>query len=93
VRTFDAKGWTCEEYDELMRRLVLRLGLQPGRSAPGVLFHWAAQTDEGMQAVDVYASREAADELVVESIGPIAAELGLAPPEISEHEVHRYLSA
>jgi hypothetical protein len=56
------------------------------------LFHWAAETDDGMRAVDVYASREAADRLVNESVGPIAGELGLAPPEITELEVHNYLT-
>jgi len=93
VRTFEAKGWTTDDYDELMRRLVARLGLSVGKTAPGVLFHWAGATDDGMRAVDVYESREAADRLVAETIGPIAGELALAPPEISELEVHNYLTA
>jgi hypothetical protein len=46
-----------------------------------------------MRAVDVYESREAADRLVIDSIGPIARELGLALPEISESEVHSYLTS
>jgi hypothetical protein len=92
VRTFEAKGWTTDGYDELMRRLVAKLGLLPGDSAPGVLFHWAGATEDGMRAVDVYESRAAADALVSESIGPIAAELGLASPEITELEVHNYLA-
>ncbi len=74
-----------------MRRLMAKLGLAPGNSAPGVLFHWAAVTEDGMRAVDVYESREAADDLVAGSIGPIAAELGLPLPEITELEVHNYL--
>jgi hypothetical protein len=93
VRTFEAKGWTTAGYDELMGHLVARLGLPAGKAAPGVLFHWAGSTDDGMRAVDVYESREAADRLVTESIGPIAEELGLALPEITELEVHNYLSA
>jgi hypothetical protein len=93
VRTFEAKGWTAADYDELIRRLVASLDLAPGKSAPGVLFHWAAETDDGMRAVDVYDSREAADRLVNESVGPIAGELGLALPEITELEVHHYLTA
>ncbi len=92
VRTFEAKGWTTDQYDELMRRLVAQLGLASGQSAPGVLFHWAAATDDGMRAVDVYESRSAADRLVNDSIGPIAGELGLAPPEITELEVHNTLA-
>ena len=93
VRTFEAKGWTTEGYDALMRRLVADLGLPPGKAAPGVLFHWAGATDDGMRAVDVYESREAADRLVADTIGPIAGELGLALPEITELEVHDYLTA
>jgi hypothetical protein len=91
ARVFEGRGWTVDQYDELIERLVAQLGLAPGASAPGVLFHWAAATDAGVRAVDVYESSEAADRLAAGSIGPIAAELGLAPPDISEVEVHRYL--
>jgi hypothetical protein len=93
VRMFDAKGWTTAGYDELMNHLVARLGLPPGKAAPGVLFHWAGATADGVRAVDVYESRESADRLVAESIGPIAHELGLPLPEITEFEVHQYLAA
>src|SRR6476646_9642615 len=92
VRTFEAKGWSAGDYDELISRLVTKLSLAPGKSAPGVLCHWAGATEEGMRAVDVYESRAAADRLVGENIGPIATELGLAPPEITELEVHNYLT-
>ena len=90
ARIFDGKGWTPEQYDELLGRLLdgLGRGRQP---APGVLFHWAAATEDGMRAVDVYESREAADTLAGQ-IGPIAGELGLAMPEITEFEVHDYLT-
>jgi hypothetical protein len=56
------------------------------------LFHWAAVTGDGVHAVDVYESREAADRLVQQQVGPIAAELGLAAPDIDEYEVRGYLS-
>lgn len=91
ARVFDGKGWTTAQYDELMKRLVNKLELAPGRAAQGVLFHWAATTDGGMRAVDVYESREAADQLVSEAIGPIAGEIGLPLPEITEYEVHNLL--
>jgi hypothetical protein len=87
ARIFDAPGWTPDQYDSLIARMQLG-----GRSAPGVLFHWAAQTATGMKAVDVYESRAAADQMVQEQIGPIAAELGLPAPEISEFEVRATLS-
>ena len=91
ARVFDGKGWTTDQYDALMTRLVDKLGLDRGKPAPGVLVHWAAATDDGMRAVDVYESREAADRLVEESIGPIASELGLPLPDITEYEVHNLL--
>ena len=91
ARVFEGKGWTTDQYDKLIGQLVGQLGLAPGQAAPGVLFHWAAATDDGMRAVDVYESREAADRLVSESIGPIASELGLPLPDISEYAVHNLL--
>ena len=92
ARIFEGKGWTTAQYDELIANLVADLGLAPGRTAPGVLFHWAAATDNGMRAVDVYESREAADRLVQDHIGPIAGALGLPLPDITELEVHTLLT-
>ena len=92
ARVFEGKGWTTAQYDELIAKLVADLGLAAGRSAPGVLFHWAAATDDGMRAVDVYESREAADRLVQDHIGPIAGGLGLPLPDITEFEVHNLLT-
>lgn len=92
ARVFEGKGWTAEQYDELIAKLVAELGLAPGKAAPGVLFHWSTTTDEGMRAIDVYESRAAADRLVQDSIGPIAASLGLPLPEVTEYEVHNLLA-
>jgi hypothetical protein len=92
ARVFEGKGWTAQQYDELIAKLVAELGLAPGKSAPGVLFHWSATTDDGMRADDVYESREAADRLVQDTIGPIAAGLGLPLPDITEYEVHNLLA-
>jgi hypothetical protein len=44
-----------------------------------------------MRAVDVYESRDAADKLVGDAIGPLVGELGLPMPDISEYEVHNLL--
>jgi hypothetical protein len=87
ARTFRGRGWTLGQYDELIERIGLG-----GHSAPGILFHWAGQTDDGIVAVDVYDSRESADRLVQELVGPAAAELGLPMPEIEEQEVDRILT-
>lgn len=90
ARIFDGKGWTAEQYDELLKRLVDALG-RGRRAAPGVLFHWSAVTEDGMRAVDVYETREAADTLAGQ-IGLVAAEIGLAMPDITEFELHDYLT-
>jgi hypothetical protein len=86
ARVFDGKGWTPQQYDALIERMDLG-----GRSAPGVLYHWAAVTPDGVRAVDVYESRDAADRLAREKIGPLAQELGLPMPQISEYEVRTIL--
>jgi hypothetical protein len=90
ARIFDGKGWTAEQYDELIERLLAGFG-QGRRTAPGVLFHWSTATDDGMRAVDVYDTRDAADALAGQ-IGPIVGTLGLSMPEITEFEVHDYLT-
>lgn len=86
ARVFDAAGWTLEQYDTLIARMELG-----GHSAPGVLFHWAAATPDGVRAVDVYDSRESADRLAQEKIGPLIQALGLAMPQISEFDAHAIL--
>jgi hypothetical protein len=87
ARIFEGRGWTAEQYDQLIARMDLR-----GHAAQGVLFHWASKTPDGMRAIDVYESREAADRLAQEKIGPAAAELQLPPPEITEMDVHAFLT-
>jgi hypothetical protein len=48
ARIFEAKGWTPEQYDRLIKAMDFE-----GRAGPGVLYHWAARTADGMIAVDV----------------------------------------
>jgi hypothetical protein len=54
-----------------------------GRAGPGVLFHWAATTPEGVHAVDVYKSLEAADQLVETKVGPAAERWAWVHPRSS----------
>jgi hypothetical protein len=90
ARVFEGRGWTAQQYDQLIQRLLDRLG-RGRRAAPGVLFHWAAERPDGMYVVDVYESRSAADHLVQDAIGPIVQELGLSMPQITEFDVRNYL--
>ena len=87
ARIFEGTGWTPAQYDALIEKLGFG-----GDAAPGVLFHWVTKTADGMRATDVYDSRESADRLVQERIGPAAAELGLPLPEITEEEVYAFLT-
>jgi hypothetical protein len=82
ARVFECNGWTTDQYDKLVDRMDLG-----GKPAPGQLVHVIWTTENGLRAVDVYESREAADKLV-EEIGPLAQEFGLSLPEISEFMVH-----
>ncbi len=86
AREFFGPGWTGEQYDQLIEKMDLA-----GLAGPGVLFHWAAVTDDGVHAVDVYESLEAADALVATKVGPAAGALGLPAPEIRQYDVRGYL--
>ena len=85
------RGATLDQYDEVIERM----GFQPnGAGAPGGLFHWVAQTDDGLRVTDVWESREIFDAFAAEKIGPITQEVGVpGPPELTFYEVHNYLTA
>jgi len=87
AREFRGSGWTGDQYDELIKQMNLE-----GHSAEGVLFHWAAVTEDGVLVVDVYESQAAADRLAQENVGPIAADLGLTPPDVRQYEVRNHLT-
>jgi len=83
-------GGTLEQYDEVIRKMGFSHG---GPGAPGALFHWAAQTGDGIRVVDVWRTRDEFDRFAAEQIGPITQEVGIpAPPELTFHEVHNYLT-
>jgi len=83
-------GGTLEQYDEV----ISLMGFTPGGAgAPEALFHWVAQTADGIKVVDVWKSREAFDAFAQEKIGPLTAQVGIAPPEMTFHDVHNTLTA
>ena len=50
------KGATLGQYDQVLELM----GLTGDASAPpGAIFHWAAETDDGLRVVDVWETREA----------------------------------
>jgi hypothetical protein len=84
-------GATLEQYEQV----IAKMGFSPGGAgAPGGLFHWVRQTDDGIHITDVWESREQFDQFARERIGPYTAEVGIPnPPEISYLDVHNYLTA
>jgi hypothetical protein len=84
----DFKGATLEQYDQVVEKMDLG-----GKTAPGGLFHWVTQTDDGIRVTDVWGDRATFDKFAEEQIGPITQEVGFpAPPEITEYQVHNYLA-
>ena len=85
------KGATLGQYDQVLELM----GLTPGSPAPpGAIFHWAAQTADGLRVVDVWETREAYDRFAQEQIGPYSQQVGITePPETTYHDVHNTLKA
>ena len=85
------KGATLEQYDEVLKLMGLD-GDAP--APPGALYHWAAETDDGLRVVDVWETREQYDKFAQEQIGPYSAQAGIpAPPETTYYDVHNTLTA
>ena len=85
------KGGTIEQYDEVVDKMGFARG---GAGAPGGLFHWVTKTDDGFRVTDVWQSKDEYEQFAESKIGPLAAEAGIpGPPQISDAEVHNYLTA
>ncbi|MBT8162638.1 MULTISPECIES: hypothetical protein [Arthrobacter] len=54
--------------------------------------HWRA-TEGGARIVDVWQTREQADAFYQYTLGPVTAELGIQPPEMSYFDVHNFQTA
>lgn len=86
----DVPGVTLKQYDE-----AVEVGgfLPGGPLPPGGLFHWVAQTDDGVHIVNVWASQEEFDEFTEKQVA-IIREIGVDPASIklTLFDVHNYLS-
>jgi hypothetical protein len=78
---------TTDQYDRVIEKMALG-----GQVPAGGIYHWAAETDDGLLVVDVWETPEAFQSFADEKIGPITAEEGIAPPTIEHHVVHNTLS-
>ena len=85
------EGATLDQYDQV----IGKMGFSPGgKAAPGSLFHWAAETDNGFRVTDVWQDRETFERFAEEQIGPFTAEAGItSPPKTTFYEVHNYMTA
>lgn len=85
------EGATLDQYDQVIEKM----GFSPGGAgAPGGLFHWVTQTDNGVRVTDVWQDRETFEQFAQEQIGPLSAEVGIPnPPQTSFFDVHNYLTA
>jgi steroid delta-isomerase-like uncharacterized protein len=87
----DFDGGTLAQYDEVIERMGFKRG---GTGASGGLFHWVAQTDDGIRVTDVWESREQFERFAEETIGPITQEVGVpGPPRMTILDIHNYLTA
>ncbi|MCA1678139.1 MAG: hypothetical protein LC777_03925 [Actinobacteria bacterium] len=85
------EGATLDQYDQVIEKM----GFSPGGpGAPGGLFHWVTQTDDGIRVTDVWQDRETFEQFAQEQIGPLTAEVGITnPPQVSFFDVHNHLTA
>jgi hypothetical protein len=85
------EGATLGQYDQV----VEKMGFSPGgAAAPGGLFHWVTQTNNGFRVTDVWRDRETFERFAQEQIGPYTKEAGFeGEPEIRFSDVHNYLTA
>jgi len=86
----DFVGGTLANYDKVIKKMDFR---PQGAGAPGLLFHWAAKTADGIRVTDVWTDRAVAERFAQEKIGPLTQEFGLPPPVTQFVEVHNYLTA
>jgi hypothetical protein len=84
------KGATLSQYDQVVEKMGFEHG---GPGGPGGLFHWVTQTEHGLRVTDVWEAKEYFDAFAQEALGPLTAEVGIAPPEITYYEVHNHLTA
>jgi hypothetical protein len=85
------KGASLEQYDQVVDRMGFE---RSGAGAPDGIFHWVAQTEDGLQITDVWENKEAFERFAQEEIRPHTAAVGIAdPPEVAYYDVHNYLTA
>lgn len=87
----DLPGATLDQYDQMREKMGYEHG---GLCASDAMFHWVAETEDGIRAVDTWESREAFDRFAQEQIAPLAQEVGMPEPaQMTFYEIHCTLAA
>lgn len=84
-------GATLDQYDAVNESM----GFAPGAGGPpGLLFHWAASSDDGIRITDVWESAEQFQRFVEERIHPATERIGIeTEPTMTVVPVHNHLTA
>ncbi len=84
-------GATLDQYEQVIALMGFTHG---GKGAPRGLFHWVAQTDDGLRVVDVWETKEDFERFAQEHIGPATKQAGVPEPTgVEITEIHNYLTA
>jgi hypothetical protein len=82
-------GATIEQYEQILELMGFTSGVA---DVDGAIFHWVAETDDGLLVVDVWEGDEQFQRFSDEQIGPFTQQVGITePPQITRHEVHNFL--
>lgn len=79
-------GGTMEQYDKVVEKANLG-----GKLAEGGIFHLASVTDEGVQILDVWESKEAFDKFFSEKLSKVLQEEGINASQPEIWPVHNIL--
>ena len=78
----DLPGVTAEQYEAVTAEVT-------GDGWPAeIIAHYAGPADGGWKVVDVWQSREAFDSFAEEKLGPAMGQQGVAPPNVTEIQLH-----
>ena len=83
---YQIPGLTEDQYDKIIETLQAS-----SITAPGRIYHVAGPMEGGWQVVDVFESREAFEQFIGGSLGPVMQKLGIAPPPMTFSPVHNML--
>jgi len=83
------EGATLDQYDQVMDMMGLT---RNGPGPDGAIFHWVAQTDDGILVVDVWESDAQFEKFAKEQIRPYTPQVGITDePKMTRFEVHNML--